>query len=189
MFKIRIIFCHGTFPVDPGPLPVVTARWRSLAPALTLCAETRGAAGRRMILIFLLDRYYRFTERPRALLLHTAEHCQHRRLCMRLLREMLVFGLKRTWNGCQLFSAKMQNVTKWHWWPIFESVRWPYKMCIMLHIAQGLLLSSIRTSLGSGDTNCRLLVADLSWFLGWVIMWDVRVWGNCDVVWAAGNWI
>ena len=127
---------------------------------------------------------------PRALLLHTAEHCQHRRLCicMRLLREMLVFGLKRTWNGCQLPKLKLQNATKWHWRPI-ENVRWPYKMCIMLHIAQGPRLSSIQTSLGSGDTNCRLLVADLSWFLGWVIMWDVRVWGNCDVVWAAGNWI
>ena len=44
MFKIRIIFCHGTFPVDPA-VPVSWSRPGDAAPALTLCAGTRDERG------------------------------------------------------------------------------------------------------------------------------------------------
>ena len=43
MFKIRIIFCHGTFPVDPA-VPVSWSRPGD-ALALTLCAGTRDERG------------------------------------------------------------------------------------------------------------------------------------------------
>ena len=44
MFKIRMIFCHGTFPVDPA-VPVSWSRPGDAASALTLCAGTRDERG------------------------------------------------------------------------------------------------------------------------------------------------